>query len=188
MRTRWLAAASVLALLSAVPGTAHAKPFDQGHDSGTFEGVFEECGLTIAEAGEFTVHFIVREVRGSDGQAFLAQDNYEFRAVWTNTANGKWLVVSGQGMFKELTGTHVEGDVWEFTAMDVGQPFLIEDSEGNVVLRERGRITFRALFDTRGDGQPGGELIEEEITGFSGKFPTVSDDTVFCATVIDLIG
>lgn len=68
----------------------------------------------------------------------------------------------------------------------MGQPLVIEDSDGNVVLRDRGRITYRALFDTLGDGQPGGVVIEEEITGVSGQFPSLSED--FCEIATDLIG
>jgi hypothetical protein len=46
---------------------------------------------------------------------------------------------------------------------------VVEDSDGNVVLRDRGRLTFRALFDTLGDGEPGGELLEQELTSQPGR-------------------
>ena len=54
------------------------------------------------------------------------------------------------------------------------------------MLRDRGRITFRALFDTLGDGQPGGVLIEDEITGVSGPHPSLEAD--FCEIVTGVIG
>lgn len=47
-----------------------------------------------------------------------------------------------------MTGQHVEGNIWEFTAQYVGQPFVIENSQGEVVLRDRGRTTSRSPFDT----------------------------------------
>ena len=104
----------------------------------------------------------------------------------TKPVTGAFFVVHGTAMFKELTGRQVEGDIWEFTAQEVGQPFVVEDSDGNVVLRDRGRLTFRALFDTLGDGEPGGELIEQELTSVSGPHPGFFGD--FCEIATDLIG
>lgn len=92
----------------------------------------------------------------------------------------------GHGLFKEFTARHVAGNIWEFTAHEVGQPQTIEGSDGNVVLRDRGRVTFRAFFDTEGDGQPGGILLEEEVTGVSGPHPGLDID--FCELASGLIG
>jgi hypothetical protein len=181
------AVAAAIALTGGLMAPAQAeRPFEQGHYEDTFSESFEECGLNVHVEAEFGGSFVTKVVKGSDGQAFLAQDNYWYRQVWTNEDNGDFLVIRGNGMFKEMTATHVVGDIWEFTAKDVGMPFVIEDSDGNVVLRDRGQIRFRALFDTLGDGQPGGEPIEEELLGFSGKFPGVDAD--FCAILTDLIG
>ncbi|TYL52769.1 hypothetical protein [Agromyces mariniharenae] len=99
---------------------------------------------------------------------------------------GAFFVVWGKGLFKETTAVHVDGDIWEFTAQDTGRTFVVEDSDGNVVLRERGRVTLRVLFDTLGDGQPGGIVLEEEITGVFGPHPAI--DTDFCEIATDLIG
>jgi hypothetical protein len=94
--------------------------------------------------------------------------------------------LSGHALFWEVTARHVARDIWEFTAHETGQPFVVEDSEGNLVLRDRGRVTFRALFDTEGDGQPGGILLEDEVTGVSGPHPGLDID--FCELASDLIG
>jgi hypothetical protein len=96
------------------------------------------------------------------------------------------MVLSGHALFREVTARHVAGDIWEFTAHETGQPFVVEDSEGNLVLRDRGRATFRALFDTEGDGQPGGILLEDEVTGVPGPHPGLDID--FCELASDLIG
>jgi hypothetical protein len=85
-----------------------------------------------------------------------------------------------------LKARHVAGDIWEFTAHEVGSPFVVEDSAGKVVLRDRGRITLRAIFDTLGDSQPGGILLHEEITGVHGPHPGL--DTDFCTIATQLIG
>jgi hypothetical protein len=106
--------------------------------------------------------------------------------VLTNPETGAFMVVRGQFLFREFTARQVSGDIWEFTAHEVGQPFVVEDSDGNVVLRDRGRVTFRAVLDTLGDSQPGGILLEEEITGVHGPHPGLSTD--FCAIATDLIG
>jgi len=171
----------------AVPGTAYAAPpVEHVQYEWSETATFEECGLTIESEASGSGHFLVREVAGSDGQAYLAHDNYTFRDVLTNTENGEWFVIHGRGLFKELTGVHVEGDIWEFTAQDVGQPFVIEDSSGKVVLRDRGRLTYRQLFDTEGDGQPGGLILEDELTGVSGPHPSLTAD--FCEVILDLLG
>jgi hypothetical protein len=47
-------------------------------------------------------------------------------------------------------------------------------------------VTFRALFDTEGDGQPGGILLGEEVAGVSGPHPGLDID--FCELASDLIG
>ena len=63
---------------------------------------------------------------------------------------------------------------------------MVEDSDGNVVLRDRGRVTFRALLDTLGDGEPGGELLEQELTSISGPHQVFVAD--FCEIATELIG
>jgi hypothetical protein len=91
------------------------------------------------------------------------------------------MVFRTHGLFKDLTAHHVAGNIWEFTQHLAGQPFVIEDSDGNVVLRDRGLVTIRVLFDTLEDSQPGGITLEVEITGVHGPQPRLSAD--FCAIV-----
>ena len=187
-RSTKILGATIIGLAAvAVPGTAYAAPPVE-HEHYEYAGTdsFEDCGLSLEAAFSGSGNFLVREVAGSDGEAYLAHNNYRSHEVLTNTANQEWLVIRGTGLFKEMTGEHVEGDIWEFTTQDVGQPFVIEDSDGRVVLRDRGRLTFRAVFDTLGDGAPGGVLIEQELTGDSGKHPSFTADV--CDVVNDLIG
>ena len=187
-RSRRAAAVTAVAVAAvAVPGTAQAAPpLENVHYENVEVGSFDDCGFTIDFENTNSGHFMVREVEGSGGQAFLAHDNYQFRNVLTNPETGAFMVVYGHGLFREVTASHVAGNIWEFTAADVGQPFAVEDSEGNLVLRDRGRVTLRALFDTEGDGQPGGILLEEEVTGVSGPHPGLDID--FCELASDLIG
>jgi hypothetical protein len=185
--TKLLGTTIVVLVAVAVPGTVYAAPpVEHVHYEFSESATFEECGLTIESTFTSSGHFMVTEVADSDGQAYLAQNNYSSRDVLTNTANGEWLVIRGRGLVKDLKGVHVEGDIWEFTAHDVGQPFVIEDSEGSVVLRDRGRVTLSSVFDTLGDGQPGGVVLAEEITGASGPHPSFTAD--FCEVITELIG
>jgi hypothetical protein len=186
--TRLLGGMVLAVAAVAVPGTAAhaAPPVEHEHYEWSETATFEECGLTLESSASGSGHFMVTEVAGSDGQAYLAHDNYTFRDVLTNTENGEWFVIRGRGLFKEMTGVHVKDDIWEFTAQDVGQPFVIEDSDGKVVLRDRGRLTYRQLFDTLGDGQPGGLILEDELTGVSGPHPSFTAD--FCEVILDLLG
>jgi hypothetical protein len=87
-----------------------------------------------------------------------------------------------------LTGEHVEGDVYEFTLTRAGIERVV-DGDGDVVLRDSGVFRMTYLFDTLGDGQPGGEFLEELIVSVSGPHPLLEmDEDAFCAMVHELIG
>ena len=73
-----------------------------------------------------------------------------------------------------------------FASIVAGQPFTIEDSSGNVVLRDRGVTKRTALFDTEGDDMPGGIELAELDFSFAGPHPGLFAD--FCAIVNDLLG
>ena len=184
MRVRFLPllAASVVAL--SMTG-AYASPQITGNFAES--GTEEVCGIPIDFDFTQTVRHFDREVPGSDGQAYRGHFVVNFSNVLTNPANGEWLIVRGHEVDNELSARHVDGNIWEFTAQSAGQPFMIENSDGKVVLRDRGRTTSRFLFDTLGDGQPGGELLEVETTGVFGPHPSLGTDA-FCAVLTELIG
>jgi hypothetical protein len=166
--------------------SAAATVIAQQHYSGTDSSSFDDCGFTIDVQSTFegVLHF--RVVKG--GEAFLAHDNYSFRDVLTNRATGKWFVIRGNAMYHEIKGTLVSGTIYEFVALESGQPFVIEDSAGHVVVRDRGVIRHTILFDTLGDGVPGGELIEETHTVVHGPHPGFADDFPFCDIAAELTG
>ena len=187
MSVRFISILVALVVAVAVPGVAQAEPpLENIHYEAADAGSFEDCGLTINFDFTASGHFMLRELNGSDGQAFLQHDNFQTREVLTNAATGAFMVIRTHGLFKDLTARHVEGNVWEFITHLVGQTFVVEDSDGNVVLRDRGLVTLRTLFDTLGDSQPGGETLEVEITGVHGPHPRLLTD--FCAIATDLIG
>jgi len=173
---RWLAMWGALILVVAVPGTAQAaKPVELFRDTGEFSFTEEVCGLEVEINGTFTVVIITREVPNSDGQAFFGHNTYDVLEVHTNPDTGEQVLIRAKGVFHETSAEHVEGDIWRFKAIDAGT-FTLSDSDGNRLLRDRGVVRFTVLFDTLGDSQPGGVVLEEEVT-FHG--PHADEDT-FC--------
>ncbi|MFC6287064.1 hypothetical protein ACFP3Q_17260 [Nocardioides sp. GCM10027113] len=185
-----LGAALAVVLVSVLlPPAAQGMPFEtyeQGRYDEKFSFSYDDCGFPVEVEGRARGHFRTTVVPNSGGQAFLADDHYRYHEIHTNTETGAWLRIRGTGHFKERTARHVEGDIWEFTATDTGTPFVVIDSDGRKVLRDHGKLWIRALFDTLGDSQPGGIVIEDEITRVRGKFPSLEVD--FCQLVGGLIG
>src|SRR5439155_14823672 len=130
-------------------------------------------------------HALIREAPNSDGQAFLSLENIRLYQVLTNPATGKWFVNRVTTTTKDVTARHIEGTVWEFTGHEVGTR-VFENSDGQVVVRDSGQIAFRLVFDTLGDGKPGGIVLEQEVTGVHGSFPGF--DVEFCDIATQLIG
>jgi hypothetical protein len=175
-------AAAVLLVASPVAG---AKVIDQQHYSGTEVFTDDECGFDLDVVSTFSGQFRLRVDKG--GQAFYVKDTFSYRDVVTNPATGNSFVVRGHGVFNEVKATLIAGDVYEFTAIEAGQPFVIEDAAGNVVVRDRGVIRHTARFDTLGDGQPGAELIEgSESATVHGPHPGFADDFPFCEIAAEL--
>ena len=88
----------------------------------------------------------------------------------------------------EVKATQVEGtdNEYEFTQIESGQPFVVEDSSGRVVLRDRGSIRFHVVFDTGGDDVPGGEFVD--FLGLEVRGPHPGFYTEFCRVAGDLVG
>jgi hypothetical protein len=179
-----IVAVALLALAAVSP--VGATVIDQHHYSGTSTDSFDDCGFTIDVASQFegVMHFRVDK----GGEAFLVSDNYSYRDVLTNRDTGQWFVIRGNGLYHEVTATHVSGNVYEFVAIESGQPFVMEDSAGNIVARDRGVIRHTYLFDTLGDGTPGGVTVEETGLAVHGPHPGFADDFPFCELAAQLTG
>lgn len=190
MHRRLAAAVGGFALVLTAPGAAHAAPpVQHEHRSEPWSTSFDGCGYEISVDAVESGHLLVREVRGSDGAAYVAHENYRDRYVLTNTATGQWFETRGSGLFKELQGQHLEGTLWEFSVMDAGRTFTVLDSSGRTVLRNRGRVSMRVVFDVGDDRAPGGEVVSVEVLHGSGKHPAGLDPLEqFCAIADPLIG
>jgi hypothetical protein len=181
-----LAGLTVLAVLAFGASSAGAKVIGQEHYSGTDSFSFDDCGFTIEGQTEFYGQALLRVDKG--GQAFLVKDKFWYRDVLTNTETGLWFVVRGNGLFHEIKATQVSGTIYEFVAIEAGQPFVIEDSAGNVIVRDRGVIRHTFLFDTLGDSTPGGVFLEETHTSVHGPHPAFAEDFPFCEIAAELTG
>jgi hypothetical protein len=70
--------------------------------------------------------------------------------------------------------------------IQAGQPFVVYNSDGQVVLRDRGVIRFTYLFDTLGDNEPGGVFVQDVDVRVNGPHPGFDAD--FCDIARSLIG
>jgi hypothetical protein len=62
---------------------------------------------------------------------------------------------------------------------------VIEDSDGNLVSRDRGVVRRTILFDTGGDQEPGGEFIDLVDLHLAGPHTTFDK---LCDVATELIG
>jgi len=177
---RFLAPIAIL-VTALIPGVAQAAPpYEHVKYSGTDSFTTTDCGLDVSVDVAFNGVLHIRTVKDSDGQAFLAHNNYDTTETITNPANGQQLIIRANGVFHEQRATHIEGDIWAFEFLDAGT-FTLSDLDGNVLLRDRGVVKVRQVFDTLGDSQPGGEILSEELLSIAG--PHATEDT-FCQTYL----
>jgi hypothetical protein len=90
---------------------------------------------------------------------------------------------------EDLHIVNVEGTLYRFESMEAGQPFVIEDSDGNVVVRDRGRLLTAFTVDTLGDDDLSNDIFIEgtfELLADNGRHPGFYTD--FCDIATDLIG
>jgi hypothetical protein len=178
------AAVAVVTLVGA--SAAPAAVVEGGHYAGSYSFSYDDCGFDVDVAGTDSGHFRIRAGKGKTASVFYVNDNYSYRETHTNPETGEFVTVTGNAVYNEVKATRVAGNVFEFRAMEAGQPFRLFDSAGTLLLRDRGAIAHRFLFDTLGDdvvgGVPGAEL-EPTVHG-----PHPGFDTDFCEIIGPLIG
>ena len=164
---------------------AGATVFEKGRYSGTESFSYTDCGFPVDVAEEFSGVFRIREGKGKNAGAFFAHDNYSYREVHTNRDTGESFVVTGDGVFNETRARRIEGTIFEFRAIDAGRPFTVTDSDGNVIVRDRGIVRQTILFDVGNDNVPGGTFIEETSFETGGPHPGLDFG---CEDISALIG
>jgi hypothetical protein len=181
-----VAAAGVMLALGICAGPGGATVIHQGTDSGTDHFTDDSCGFTLVVDVTFQTRTLLRV--DQTGQAFLEHTIFRVTETVTNPATGGYFYIVHRGLYHEIKATQVEGTVYEFVAVEAGQPFVIEDSAGNVVSRDRGVIRHTFLFDTLGDSQPGGNFIVELNDDVHGPHPAFAPDFPFCDFAARLTG
>ena len=180
----------VALLMASAAAPVQAEVFDRGTFVFSETNVAENlCGIDLVRDTTVSGRFRNRVDKASDGQAFLGLQSFEFTESWTNPLNGKSMTFEGHSLNNEIKAAQVAGDVYEFTSIEAGQPFTVRDAAGRVVLRDRGMIRHRVVFDTLGDSKPGGVTLEESIVAVSGPHPGLEgSEDEFCAMVTELVG
>jgi hypothetical protein len=145
----------------------------------------EICGIDVRIEGTVTGTVTVRTGKGQLATAFFEHDNIAYSETWTTT-NGRSVTVTGKSNFNEVRAVPLGGNLFRFTAVEAGQPFRLFDSQGNLLLRDRGVIRSSIVFDTLGDATPGGVLIEELEPSIRGPHPGFFDETL-CPVLVPLL-
>lgn len=151
---------------------------------------YSDCGPTVNGVVEGSGQFRLRAGKQGDPTPFYF-DNYSWSVVSTNPANGKWFKEQGQGLYRDLHITNVEGTVYTFVAQETGRPYSLTDMNGNKVFFDRGRLLVTFQVDTKGDDDlSNDEFIEGswQLLADNGAHPFFDFDGEWCDIVNDLLG
>ncbi len=144
---RWLGlTAAIVITMTLTAGSASATIAERERVfKNPYEFVAWDCGYPMQVVGVDT-HFIhVRADRRVDDNFFFT-NNYAWRETWT-AADGRSFTISGNGIFKDVKARSLGGSLYGFEFHENGQPFVIKDSSGKVISRDRGNITGSYTFD-----------------------------------------
>ena len=161
---------------------AHYSWFDQF--------TYSDCGITVNGEGRGSGSFHLRPGKHGDPTPHLF-DNYSYRIVSTNPDNGKWFVEEGNGLYRDLRITNVDGTIYQFQAQETGRPYSLTDMDGNKVFFDRGRLLTTFQVDTKGDDDlSNDEFIEDSwsLLAENGSHPGFFFDGEWCDIVNELLG
>jgi hypothetical protein len=178
-----LVAAALFA--TAIAASAQATVRERFHvaDEWSFQ---EDCGFPVQVTGSGSGLFILREGKNKDDGVFPVLNWFTYSETWTNQETGEWFVIRGHVLFSEVNATRLDGSIFEFRSVEAGQPFVVEDSDGNVVARNHGSVHVTFLFDNGGDDKPGGVYLDVTDIRVAGPHPSLGKDS--CDYAVELIG
>ena len=175
-------------VVTAAAAPAHATVFDKGHFTFEESTTEELCGIAVRHDFAISGHFRTRTGKRDLDQAFFGQSSAHITDTFTNLATKAFFTVEARLTEMDVKATPLGGNLFQFEFHEAGMG-VVRDMDGNVVLRDRGVIWMRQVFDTLGDSRPGGEIKDESVIRVSGPHPGFEqDDEAFSATVHDLIG
>lgn len=180
-------AAVAVAVAAAVPAESAVRDRFQTRDE-PYSFTTDECGFPIAVEGSFSSMGVIREGTGEDDGAFPVINRFGLSETHTNVETGEWFTITAKATFVEISATRVDGPIFEFEFVEAGQPFVVRDSDGNLVARNRGSVHASYLFDTGGDDEPGGEEVPGSLEVIRIAGPHPSFKTEYCEIASGLIG
>ena len=154
---------------SGLSAPVNAAGVDRTPYSGINQFPDDSCGYPTTVSVTYSGTQSFRQGTGSAAGFIFVTNNYSFREVHTNTVTGQSFVIRGNGQGKDVKATPLGNDLFEVTSKDSGQPLVVEDSNGRVVLRAAGAATFRFVVDTHGEG--GRDFVEFLGSTFAGPHP-----------------
>ena len=184
MRTGWssrllatLALSGVLVLMLVAP--AAAKRDGHGAYTWTDAGSYEcGSGTWVDWSAGGSGILSVRAGTGDQAGVYFAHDTFQWHATDVRRSDGLTIHFAGRGNTRETKATHVSGTLYEVTSIDAGT-LVVTDDEGNVIARDRGSIRETILFDTLGDDDPDGELINSISVRVNGPHSDFESCSVF---------
>lgn len=172
-----LAAGLLTVTALAVPTAAQAQPegFEHYSDSISFDTT--DCGFPMHV--DVTFEGLEMFKSNKSGGPTLLMDNYH--VLETVTANDRTLTIEHQGLIKETSIELVEGTIYQVEVMESGQPFVMRDAEGNVLVRDRGLLRVTYQVDTADPDEWVDVEGSFELLADHGSHPAFYFD--FCAVV-----
>lgn len=175
------------------------KPPTPFEDQGEFDPECEGVDVVV----RFHVKGVesIRRVRGSDGQAFFQKLRLRFRETWRHAETDEVLLRDrGSFLFKEVAAVRVRkadvprrlvpedglvGPIFRFTAREIGGN-AVTDADGRLLYHQGGLVVYKALFDSLGDREPGGNFLNERVVRVVGPHPLLDVD--LCEVAAEQVG
>lgn len=185
-----LTAAGIAALSLTAGPVANAGQLESGTFEFQTDETFDDCGFAVREVSVgYGNYSISKGTKKTGGEFFRVKQHIRFEGTFTNVESGAYFTVDWHTYWREMPATIVDedGPIVTYQTKESGVWDTFRDSSGKVRYRSTGNLVFEYVFDTGGDGTPGGgKFISEDFIRTSGNWQTWDAD--FCAIVDELIG
>jgi hypothetical protein len=186
MAKQLIALAGVVVALCATSGTASAVPPLRNVIVIDEEDVFVETGcgdpVEIASTATGTIEEAIRP--SNSGAPPHYSQHYDIVETFTIVETGATIVFEHHATFRDVRIEPLGGTVYQFTAIEAGQPFVIRTVEGDVLYRDRGVIKFSIVVDTLGDDDLSNDVFIEFLGAeVHGPHPLFDEGVPVCELI-----